>query len=159
MFTPKSGPELPISGDPQDVPELTPPDGTRAVIGFGTGSTLPDDAALDRLVSTLLWAPRDVLIAGHHVLTITGHASCSGDDEANQALSEQRADFIRGRVEFLLGVAFEHYDFAFFDDLVVVRGLGETRATEQGRSPNDDLPADRVVDVVFERRYGFAPLG
>jgi outer membrane protein OmpA-like peptidoglycan-associated protein len=153
LFTPISGPELPMDsiGDgPSEYPVLEPSQGIIAEIPFNTASTDPDDAAMETLTSKLIWSHRDSLIRGEYQVSFVGHASRTGDDFFNQTLSEQRAQTVRGRLEFLIGEALENIDFQFDDAQSPVVGRGEERARQRGRPPEDNSQSDRVVEVVFK---------
>jgi outer membrane protein OmpA-like peptidoglycan-associated protein len=120
-----------------------------ATISFGTGSNEPDHTALATFASQLASHQVSLNLDEYHI-DFDGYASRTGDDDYNQILSEQRAQAVKVRLESLLGAALGDPDFKFAPAQTTVEGHGEERAREAGKPPNDDSPADRVVDVVFE---------
>jgi outer membrane protein OmpA-like peptidoglycan-associated protein len=148
-FKPISGPELPIAA-PDNGPILVPgEDGFTTTIPFDTGSDYPDDTAMEALTSQLL-GYGDILRRGEYYIDCNGYASRVGDDRLNQDLSERRAQSVKGRLQYLLGLAIGDLNFEL---LASATGYGEQRAREVERRPDtDDSPSDRVVEVVFEIR-------
>lgn len=143
-FDPKFGPQLPV-----DRPALFPGRGISATIPFDTASTDPNDAAMQELKIKLV-SYRDSLSRGEYRLTFVGHASRTGDDSFNQTLSEQRAQTVKGQLEFLIREALGNLDFEFDDDQSPAVGHGEERARKEGKPENDNSQSDRVVEVVFK---------
>jgi len=70
---------------------------------------------------------------------VEGHTDHRGTDAENLALSQARAD----------AAATALVDVGIDDALITAVGLGETEAT-QGTSTDDEMAADRRVDVVID---------
>jgi Domain of unknown function (DUF4157) len=153
MFNPVSGPVAPIEaiGDNPIILELGGK-GVDATIPFDTGSYHPNDMAMEALANRLVLY-QDTLQRGEYHIDFKGHASRLSGEEYNQGLSLQRAQAVKGRLAFLLGLAMGNLDFEFDSDLIHVDGYGEERARDiEKKSPDDNSQSDRVVEVVFEVR-------
>jgi outer membrane protein OmpA-like peptidoglycan-associated protein len=153
MFNPVSGPVSPIEaiGDTPVIPELGGK-GVDETIPFDTGSYHPDDMAMEALANRLVLY-QDTLQRGEYHIDFKGHASRLSGEEYNQKLSLQRAQAVKGRLAFLLGLAMGNLDFEFDSDLIHIDGYGEERARDKEKKPPDDnSQSDRVVEVVFEVR-------
>lgn len=108
-------------------------------VQFATGESVLDEGDILELAAFVgRWS--EVFDGGMYRLQLIGQASRTGSTELNERLSNERVAAVRAVLEEFIGDAWD-------EDKVSTAAVGEEWARVEGRAPEDNSAADRIVDV------------